>query len=283
MSKDQKPAKGESGSKGESAPKGEAAPKPGATPWAATPPGKGGGAKRDAKLRIAAVADLHVHKAHRGEYREMFAEISGKADVLAMCGDLTNLGLPEEAEHLAADLEALKIPALAVLGNHDHHSGKPEEVRRVLRQANVTFLDEETFVVGDVGFAGVKGFGGGFGRYMLGPFGEEATKHFVTEALGEALALENALHTLMLDRKVVLMHYSPIPETIEGEAPEVQPFLGCSRFSEILDRFELSAVFHGHAHNGVPRGKTPKGNKVYNCSIEVLKRLGGAHYMVVEV
>lgn len=283
MTKDQKPAKGETAVKGEGAPQGEGAPKAGATAWAAVPPAKPGAGKRDAKLRVAAVADLHVHKAHRGEYRAMFAEISERADVLAMCGDLTNLGLPEEAEHLAADLEMLTIPAVAVLGNHDHHSGKPEEVRRVLRRANVTFLDEETYVMGDVGFAGVKGFGGGFGRYMLGPFGEEATKHFVTEALSEALALENALHTLMMDRKVVLMHYSPIPDTIEGEAPEVQPFLGCSRFSEILDRFDLSAVFHGHAHNGVPKGKTPKGNKVYNCSIEVLKRLGGSLYMVVEV
>lgn len=245
--------------------------------------GEAGGAGERRAVRIAAVADLHVHKVHHGEYRAMFAEISERADVLALCGDLTNLGLAEEAEQLVGDLAAVKVPVVAVLGNHDHHSGKPEEVKRVLERVGVTFLDEETFEIGGVGFAGIKGFGGGFGGHMLGPFGEDATKHFVQEALREALALENALRTLLTERRVVLMHYSPVLETVHGENPEVYPFLGCSRFAETLDRFDLSAVFHGHAHHGVPVGRTPKGTVVYNCSIEVMKRLGGPAYVLVEV
>lgn len=235
-------------------------------------------------LRIAAVADLHVHKLHRGEYRPLFAEISDQADVLVLCGDLTNLGLTEEAEHLAADLLSLRIPALAVLGNHDHHSGKPNEVKRVLRtRANVTFLDDETATIGNIGFAGVKGFGGGFASHMLSPFGEEATKAFARASVDEALALENDLTTFMTDRIVVITHYAPISETVRGENVEVYPFLGCSRLAETIDRFPVAAAFHGHAHHGQPEGRTPKGVPVYNCSIEVLKRLGRRPYMIVEV
>ncbi len=214
----------------------------------------------------------------------MFADVSEQADILVLCGDLTNLGMPEEAEHLAADLLALRIPVLAVLGNHDHHSGKPNEVKRVLRtRSNVTFLDEETVTFGGVGFAGVKGFGGGFGPYMLSPFGEEATKMFARASVDEALALENALTTFMTDRIVVVTHYSPVTETVRGENVEVYPFLGCSRLAETIDRFPVVAAFHGHAHHGQPQGHTPKGVPVYNCSIEVMKRLGGKPYMVVEV
>lgn len=235
-------------------------------------------------LRVAAVADLHVHKLHIGQYKRLFAEISERADILALCGDLTNLGLTEEAEHLAADLLACKIPVVAVLGNHDHHAGKPEEVKRILRtRSGVTFLDDETFAVDGVGFAGVKGFGGGFGNHMLSPFGEEMTKEFVRAAINEALALENAMTTLMTDRTVVVMHYSPIMDTIRGESPEVYPFLGCSRLAETIDRFPVVAAFHGHAHHGQPQGRTPKGVPVYNCSIEVMRRLGGLPYMIVEV
>src|SRR5262245_3987794 len=141
------------------------------------------------RVRIAAVGDLHCHRAplHHNEHKEMLGDISKRADVLALCGDLTNLGLPEEAENLAAELAVLRIPIVAVLGNHDHHHGKAEDVKGVLRGANVTFLDEETFEHQGVGFAGVKGFGGGFGSHLLGAFGEEATKHFVAEAVNEAL------------------------------------------------------------------------------------------------
>jgi Icc-related predicted phosphoesterase len=242
-----------------------------------------GGNGQGGKLRVAAMADLHMHKAIHGQFRAAFAEISERAHVLCLAGDLTNLGTPEEAEHLAADLAALRIPAVAVLGNHDHHSGKPDDVRRILDRANVTMLEEESFEIGGVGFVGVKGFGGGFGSHMLSAFGEEATKHFVSEAVREALALENALQALRTERAVVVLHYSPILETVSGEPAEIMPFLGCSRLAETVDRFQVAAIFHGHAHHGRPRGRTLKGTPVYNCSEEVLKAQGAGRYILVEV
>lgn len=236
------------------------------------------------RLRIAAVGDLHVHKVHHGELRPMFAEISDRADVLCLCGDLTNLGLPEEADHLAADLSALRIPAVAVLGNHDHHSGRAEEVRVALRRANVALLGEdETFTMDGVGFAGVKGFGGGFASHMLDPFGEEISKLFVTEAVNEALALEHALKSLKTPRRVVVLHYSPIEATVRGEPEPIYPFLGCSRLAETIDRYDVAAVFHGHAHRGAHEGRTLRGAPVYNCSMDVLKRERGRAYTVVEI
>lgn len=245
-----------------------------------------------AKLRIAAVADLHVHKVHHGEYRALFTEISDRADIVALCGDLTNLGLPEEAEHLAADLAALRIPAVAVLGNHDHQTGNGEQVKQILERANITFLEDESYEISGVGFAGVKGFGGGFGGHMLSSFGEEATKHFVSEAVNECLKLENALRNISAERQVVVLHYAPIEETVRGEPAAIFPFLGCSRLAETIDRFDnIAAIFHGHAHHGSARGKTQRGIPVYNCSLELLKRAGdgsgsgGASrpYVIVEV
>jgi Icc-related predicted phosphoesterase len=235
-------------------------------------------------LRVAAMADLHVHKGRPSELRQVFAELAGTADVLCLCGDLTHLGIAEEAELLAGDLAPLRIPVLAVLGNHDYHSGKAEEVRAPLRRVGVRFLDEdETFEVRGVGFAGVKGFGGGFASHMLAAFGEEATKRFVSEAVNEALALEHALARLTTDRRVVIMHYLPIAQTAVGEPVEILPFLGCSRLAETIDRFPVVAAFHGHAHRGAPAGRTNKGVPVYNCSTEVLMRAFHRPYSLVEV
>jgi Icc-related predicted phosphoesterase len=230
------------------------------------------------------MADLHVHKGRPSNLRPIFTEISAKADILALCGDLTNLGLPDEADQLAQDLSSLSIPAVAVLGNHDHQSGKVEEVMATLRKAGVTFLeDAETHEVRGVGFAGVKGFGGGFSSHMLASFGEESTKHFVAEAVSQALLLEHSLSRLGTDRSVVLLHYLPIAETAKGEALEIYPFLGCSRFAEAIDRFNVVSVFHGHAHRGYPSGHTTKGVPVYNVSMELLQSLHQRPYVVVEV
>lgn len=235
------------------------------------------------KLRIAAIADLHTHQTRDGDFRALFADISEQADVLVMCGDLTNLGLPEEAANLAHDLAALKIPSVAVLGNHDHQHGTPDQVKRILAHAGVHILEEETFVHSGVGFAGVKGFGGGFGDRMLSSFGEKATKRFVSEAVNESLALENALQTLEPGRIIVALHYAPILETVQGEPLEIQPFIGCSRLGETIDRYSVAAVFHGHAHHGTHRGTTPRGVPVYNCCVELLRRTSEKGYIVVEV
>ncbi len=235
-------------------------------------------------LRIAAMADLHVHKDRHTENRGLFTDIAHNADLLVLCGDLTNIGVPEEAQHLASDLASLRIPVLAVLGNHDYHSGRADDVRTALRKANVVFLDEdETFQLGDVGFAGVKGFGGGFASHMLSSFGEDATKLFVSEAVKESLALEHAMQRLDTPRMIVIMHYAPVAETAAGEPPEILPFLGCSRLAETIDRFNVVAAFHGHAHRGTPRGSTPKGVPVYNVAMELMMKTHQRPFALVEV
>lgn len=237
------------------------------------------------KIKIAAIGDLHVHENSQGLYRKLFEEISTKADVLLLCGDLTNLGLPNEARNLSHDLMALTIPVAGVFGNHDHHSGEIQELKQILRDARMHFLDEDTLEIHDVGIAGVKGFGGGFEKYMLGSFGEEMTKMFVGETIKEALNLENSLKTLETKHKVVVLHYAPITQTVLGEPLEIYPYLGCSRFAEIIDRFdEIKAVFHGHSHHGSLQGKTPKGIEVYNCSHELLRQNNPEKpYVLIEV
>src|SRR3712207_1101714 len=147
-------------------------------------------------LRVAAIGDLHVKDDQTAPYRELFGEISRAADVLVLTGDLTDLGKPREAEILAEDLRACHIPIVGVLGNHDYECGQPEKVAEILHQAGVTLLDEQATVVEGVGFAGVKGFIGGFGRGELGAFGEQAIKTFVDESLNEARKLENQLRSL---------------------------------------------------------------------------------------
>src|SRR5438105_11290409 len=217
-------------------------------------------------VRVAAVGDLHIHdKPTDGVLRTLLLTICQSADVLALCGDLTTLGLATEAQNLAAELSHCTIPIVAVLGNHDHESGQAEEIKSILRNdAKVHFLGEETFTLKDVGFAGVKGFCGGFGRRMLTSFGEEAIKKFVGEALQESLRLENALQRLSTERIVVVLHYSPIVGTLQGECPEIFPFLGSSRIAETIEAFDVSAVFHGHGHHGTYAGRTNKGVPVYN-------------------
>jgi uncharacterized protein len=235
------------------------------------------------KVRVAAVGDLHVHKVHHGELRPLFAEISDAADVLVLAGDLTNLGLEEEARHLADDLATLRIPAVGVLGNHDHHSGRTEEIKKILSGAGLTFLEDETFEFGGVGFAGTKGFGGGFGSHLLGSFGEEATKRYVAEAVNESLRLETSLQSLSTSKRIAVLHYAPIAETVVGEPDVIAPYLGCSRLAETIDRFEIAAVFHGHAHHGAAHGKTQRGIPVHNCSIHVLRRETQRLFMVIDV
>ena len=234
------------------------------------------------KLRVAALGDLHVTTGADHSFRQLFAEISREADALALCGDLTHLGNPREADLLAEELRACSVPVVAVLGNHDYECGKPEEVVRILEQGGVKFLESQVHEVNGVGFAGVKGFAGGFGSRMLSPFGEPAIKQFANEAVEEALRLEKALHALDGKRIVVVLHYAPILETVAGEPPEIIPFLGSSRLAETIDRFEVAAVCHGHAHHGVYSGRTPKGVPVYNCAQFVPKE-GGRRYALIEV
>jgi Icc-related predicted phosphoesterase len=232
-------------------------------------------------LRIAAVGDVHASVARAGEWREAFVEISQHADVLCLCGDLTNLGTRAEAEALAEDLRVCRIPIMAVLGNHDHHCDNAAEIESVLAGVGVKFLEEEVHSIDGVGFAGVKGFGGGFDGRMLGAFGEPAIKAFVQETLDQAMRLEHALHQLQGQRSVVLLHYAPIEETVQGEPEALYPFLGSSRLAETIDRFEeVQAVLHGHAHHGTYEGHTRKGVPVYNVAASITKPTGKAYALI---
>jgi Icc-related predicted phosphoesterase len=237
------------------------------------------------KVRVAAVGDLHVHQNSTDTLQSLFDSISQTADVLALCGDLTHLGLPQEAERLANDLRACRIPVVAVLGNHDYQSGQAEEVKKILLAAKVVLLEEsETFEFKGVGFAGAKGFGGGFDKHMLTPFGEESIKHFVTEAVNESLRLEVGLNSLRTERTVVVLHYSPIAATVVGEPPEIFPFLGSSRLAETIDHFDVNVVFHGHAHHGTYQGKTTKGTPVYNCALQLVQKTNPEQpFVLVEI
>jgi Icc-related predicted phosphoesterase len=223
-------------------------------------------------VRIASVSDIHYSKDSHGSMQPLFEQITESADVLVLPGDLTDYGLPDEAKVLARDLTAtVKIPVVAVLGNHDYESDQPAELVKILSDAGVRMLDGDTFETHGVGFAGVRGFCGGFGRGALGAWGEPIIKQFVHEAVNEALKLEAALQRLHTEHRIAIMHYAPIRETVEGEPLEIFPFLGSSRLEEPLSRFDVTAVFHGHAHKGKPEGKTAKGIPVYNVAHQVLK------------
>jgi Icc-related predicted phosphoesterase len=225
-------------------------------------------------VRVGAVADLHYRRSAQGELVSLLGQLAQSCDVLLLPGDLTDRGTIEEAQLLARDLAAsVKIPVLAVLGNHDFESEAAEEVARILADAGILVLDGDAHEVHGIGFVGVKGFAGGFGKHALGSWGEPVTKLFVREALDEALKLEKALARLRTRQRIAVLHYSPILGTVEGEPPEIYTYLGSSRLEEPLTRYPVTAVFHGHAHRGAAEGATANGVPVYNVSLPLLQRL----------
>ncbi|HJV61611.1 MAG TPA: metallophosphoesterase [Albitalea sp.] len=227
----------------------------------------------DRMIRFAAVGDLHCTKQSAGTLRGFFAQASEASDALLLCGDLTDYGLADEAKVLADELSLVSVPIVAVLGNHDHESGVPDDVRQILMGAGVRVLDGEAFEVHGVGIAGAKGFCGGFGRGSLGSWGESAVKVFVNEAIQEALKLESALAKLRTPRRIALLHYAPVAATVQGEPVEIFAFLGSSRLEDPLLRYPVDAVVHGHAHRGAPEGRTVNGVPVYNVAKPLLQRL----------
>ena len=238
------------------------------------------------KTRIAAVADVHVRESDKGRLSDYFKEISARADILVIAGDLTDTGDEQEAEILADELKVCTIPVVAVLGNHDYEKGRHKLIRQILLKQGVHVLDGESVIIGNVGFAGVKGFGGGFDRFMLSFFGEGAMKAFVQEAVDEALHLDRALSRLDAEqraiKKIALLHYSPIKDTVVGEPESIFPFLGCSRLAEPLNRHKVVAAFHGHAHIGSLQGETSDGIKVYNVAKPILQK-EGLQFFLLEV
>jgi Icc-related predicted phosphoesterase len=223
-------------------------------------------------VRVAALADLHCTKTSQGAFQPLFSRVQESADVLLIAGDLTDYGLPEEARVLAKELASLRVPCAAVLGNHDLESGKSEDVQKILSDAGLVLLDGDACELLGVGVAGVKGFGGGFGKRALGPWGETIIKQFVREAVDEALKLEAAMARLRTSHLVALLHYAPIQETVDGEPLEIYPFLGSSRLEEPIGRYPVSLVLHGHAHRGRTQGTTKSGIPVYNVSMPLLTR-----------
>lgn len=224
------------------------------------------------RIRLAAVGDIHCTKRSKGVYRPMFGQASADSDIMLLCGDLTDYGLVEEAKVLADEIRSsLTIPAVAVLGNHDYESGLEKQVTEVLEDAGVTVLDGMACEIAGVHFAGTKGFGGGFGDRAVAAWGESYIKEFVHAGTTEAEKLESAL-ARSRSKTIVLLHYSPVAATVEGEPREIFPFLGSSHLEEALNRHSIEAVFHGHAHHGTVHGFTTKGVPVFNVAQPLLKR-----------
>lgn len=237
-------------------------------------------------VRVAAVGDVHCTRGSQTTLRSYFTQMGEAADVILLCGDLTDYGLPEEAHQLVQELsDCLQLPVVAVLGNHDYESGKQADVKAILCEAGVTVLDGDSCEIHGVGFVGVKGFAGGFGEYCLEPWGEDAIKAFVQEGVNEALKLEAALARVKSPQRVAALHYAPIRETIAGEPPQVHAFLGSRRLEEPLNRYGVTAVFHGHAHNGTPEARTATGIPVYNVAKPLLERHfpDGPGYRIIEI
>jgi uncharacterized protein len=222
-------------------------------------------------MRVGATADLHSFSPKFGAVQDQLAQVRDQADVLVIAGDLTNYGKPEEMEQLLNSLVRLRLPIVAVLGNHDYESGAQVELMRMMKEAGIKLLDWTAYERDNVGFAGTKGFAGGFGRGALTAFGEPEVKAFVQGAIDEALKLERAMSQLRTLKRVVVLHYAPIGDTIQGEAPEIYPYLGSSRLAEVIDRHGADIVFHGHAHHGSPNGKTTAGVPVHNVAIQILQ------------
>lgn len=229
-------------------------------------------------MRIAAVGDVHVRETDRGKWTEYFKNVSAKADILLIAGDLTDTGDEGEAQVLAEELKACSIPIVGVLGNHDFEKGRHKLIRQILQNAGMQILDGEAVIINGIGFAGVKGFGGGFDKHMLSMFGEGAMKAFVQEAVDEALHLDRALARLDQEheniKKIAVTHYAPIQATVIGEPEAIFPFLGSSRLAEPLSRRNVIAAFHGHAHIGTLEGETANGVKVFNVAKPILHKLG---------
>jgi len=225
------------------------------------------------RVRVAAVGDIHCAKAMTpGSLAPVFGQVAERADILALCGDLTDTGSPDEAKLLVRELAIAKVPVVAVFGNHDYESEKADEVKKILVEGGVVVLDGDSVELCGVGFAGVKGFAGGFGERALQPWGEPILKAFVREAVEEALKLEGALARLRTPHRIELMHYSPVRGTVTDEPSEIAPFLGSSRLEDPLNRYPVTAAFHGHAHSGSPEGRTSSGVPVYNVALPLLRR-----------
>ena len=228
-------------------------------------------------VRIAAAGDLHCRAddARRAPTSLLGLSEMG-VDAVILCGDLTAHGLPEEAAVLAGVCERVTIPVVAVLGNHDWHAGRHDELVATLRAAGITVLEGAHATLEargiEIGIAGAKGFVGGFARAHLPDFGEPSLRALYRETTAEVEALERALQAIELcPVRIVAMHYAPTSATIEGEPAGIWPLLGSERFAAPIAEHEPSLVLHGHAHAGRFEGAIGT-VPVYNVSVPVIER-----------
>lgn len=228
-------------------------------------------------MKLAAVADIHLAEKNRENDIQQFSMVNELADALVIAGDFTNHGMPEEMRACLRVLEHVRVPIIAVLGNHDHESGHQDELAGMLRLAGVNLLDGHCFEIDNVGFAGTKGFCGGFTPHELLPFGEQGIKTFVEIAEREAIKLDYGLAQIQAGIKVSITHYAPILETIIGEPEPIFPFLGSSRLERALERHRPALALHGHAHHGIFSGETKSGIRVCNVALPILRQRGELH------
>lgn len=235
-------------------------------------------------MKIAATADLHARTGDIERLRALAEGATLEAEVLVIGGDLTDLGQSEQAEVLLEALGSCSIPVIATLGNHDHESGDATALSHLFVQSGIHLLDRTSVAIDGVGFSGVKGFCGGFEGHLANSFGEDLFKAWVQEGVQDAEALKEELWGLETELRVAVLHYSPIRATVEGEPPEIYPFLGTSHLARALDEGGATVAIHGHAHHGSFKGATPGGIPVFNVSVPVLQYEGFEKpYYVFEV
>jgi Icc-related predicted phosphoesterase len=226
-------------------------------------------------IRIAATGDIHLgREGDRERWTEAFAGLRGRVDLVLLAGDLTTHGEPEQGAMVAAAAVDLDVPVLAVLGNHDWHAGRRDELVAVLQEGGIDVLEREHRVLElcgtEVGIAGCKGFGGGFDGAHIPDFGEPLMRAVYAESIDEADALDEALRAIALcPFRIALLHYAPITETLRGERSDIWPFLGTDRLAAPLREHHPDLVLHGHAHAGRFEGALGE-VPVYNVSVPVL-------------
>lgn len=226
-------------------------------------------------IRIAAVGDVHYDRNSRNRLRSHFETLNDKADLLLIAGDLTQSGAVDEAEALVHDLSFASVPVVTVLGNHDFHQNREEDIIQLLTDSGITALEggAATFNIRgkSVGIVGLKGFGGGFFGACVTEFGEPEMKSFAHHGRAQAEVLRAGLEQLHTDYKFVLTHFSPVEGTLIGEKKEIYPFLGSYLLAEEIDRGGVNGAFHGHAHMGAEKAVTPGGIPVRNVAQMVIR------------
>jgi uncharacterized protein len=227
-------------------------------------------------IRIAAAGDVHASDSARSRIEESFAAIEHEADLVLLAGDLTTHGMPDQAEVLADAVRGLAVPVCAVLGNHDLHSDRGEEVAAIVADAGVQLLDRSSTVLqlgGDeVGVVGTKGFVGGFADSQLPDFGEPLLRRVYAETTEEVEAVRRGLQEVAhCPIRIVLLHYAPTADTLEGEPPGIWTYLGCDRLAVPIAEHRPDVVLHGHAHAGSFEGAVGD-VPVYNVAVHVTGR-----------